>query len=157
RLSAPPSRRSVAIAVASLHFGVVKKPQRAPKRFLQRSVMAAGCRSQCRFGERPPERVRQPLTLTILRERHNIGPIRSDFRLMLRLSKKADYALMAMKPLAADAPHGIASAREIAERYDIPLELLAKVLQQLTRHGLLASHMGIHGGYYLSRSTAVIS
>jgi len=76
---------------------------------------------------------------------------------MLRLSKKADYALIAMKHLAADAPHGAASAREIAERYDIPLELLAKVLQQLTRRGLLVSQMGIHGGYQLARPTAAIS
>src|SRR5437868_5684795 len=76
---------------------------------------------------------------------------------MLRLSKKADYALIAMKHLAADAPHGTASAREIAERYDIPLELLAKVLQQLTRRGFLVSHMGIHGGYQLARSTTAIS
>jgi Rrf2 family protein len=76
---------------------------------------------------------------------------------MLRLSKKADYALIAMKHLAADAPEGSASAREIAERYDIPLELLAKVLQQLTRRGFLVSHMGIHGGYQLARPTTAIS
>ena len=76
---------------------------------------------------------------------------------MLRLSKKADYALMALKHLAADASHGTASAREIAEQYDIPLELLAKVLQQLTRRGLLLSQMGIHGGYHLARPTTTIS
>jgi Rrf2 family protein len=76
---------------------------------------------------------------------------------MLRLSKKADYALMAMKHLAADAPNSTASTREIAERYDIPVELLAKVLQQLTRRGFLASHMGTHGGYQLARSTTAIS
>jgi Rrf2 family protein len=76
---------------------------------------------------------------------------------MLRLSKKADYALIAMKYLAADTLHGTASAREIAERYDIPLELLAKVLQQLTRRGFLTSHMGIHGGYHLARPTDAIS
>jgi Rrf2 family protein len=76
---------------------------------------------------------------------------------MLRLSKKADYALIAMKHLAADAPNGTASAREIAERYAIPLELLAKVLQQLTRRGFLVSQMGIHGGYHLARSTTAIS
>src|SRR5439155_19565313 len=76
---------------------------------------------------------------------------------MLRLSKKADYALMAMKHLAADAPHGTASARAIAERYDIPLELLAKVLQQLTRRGFLVSQMGINGGYHLARPTSAIS
>jgi len=76
---------------------------------------------------------------------------------MLRLSKKADYALIAMKHLAADAPSGTASAREIAERYEIPLELLAKVLQQLTRRGFLVSQMGIHGGYHLARATTSVS
>jgi len=62
-----------------------------------------------------------------------------------------------MKHLAADPSHGPASAREIAECYDIPLELLAKVLQQLTHRGLLVSHMGIRGGYHLARPTIAIS
>ena len=52
---------------------------------------------------------------------------------MLRLSKKADYALMAMKHLALRGDRGSSSAREIAEQYDIPIELLAKVLQRLVR------------------------
>ena len=46
---------------------------------------------------------------------------------MLRLSKKADYALMAMKHLALRGDRGSSSAREIAEQYDIPIELMAKV------------------------------
>jgi FeS assembly SUF system regulator len=74
---------------------------------------------------------------------------------MLRLSKKADYALMAMKHLAQKSSS--TSAREIAEQYDIPIELLAKVLQRLARRGLLTSHQGTRGGYTLSRSTAQIS
>ena len=91
---------------------------------------------------------------------------------MLRLSKKADYALIAMKHLAikSGAQRGAAlsvsplpvtsvaaSAREIAEQYDIPVELMAKVLQRLAREGLLASHQGTRGGYHLSRSPANIS
>ena len=79
---------------------------------------------------------------------------------MLRLSKKADYALMAMKHLALcgdRAERGSASAREIAEQYDIPIELLAKVLQRLVRRGLLASHQGTRGGYQLARVPAQIS
>ena len=56
---------------------------------------------------------------------------------MLRLSKKADYALMAMKHLAVRPDAASASAREIAEAYDIPVELMAKVLQRLVRRGLL--------------------
>lgn len=75
---------------------------------------------------------------------------------MLRLSKKADYALIAMKHLAM-RPDSSASAREIAEAYDIPVELMAKVLQRLARRGLLTSQQGTRGGYRLGRSSAVIS
>jgi Rrf2 family protein len=76
---------------------------------------------------------------------------------MLRLSKKADYALMAMKHLATRPDAASSSAREIAEAYDIPIELMAKVLQRLVRRGLLVSHQGTRGGYRLSRATALIS
>ena len=88
---------------------------------------------------------------------------------MLRLSKKADYALMAMKHLAGKARLAEArpreggagvqstSAREIAEQYDIPIELLAKVLQRLVRTGLLASTQGTRGGYTLNRPSKLIS
>ena len=74
---------------------------------------------------------------------------------MLRLSKKADYALMAMKHLAIKSSS--TSAREIAEQYDIPIELMAKVLQRLVRTGLLVSTQGTRGGYTLSRPSAAIS
>ena len=76
---------------------------------------------------------------------------------MLRLSKKADYALMAMKHLAVRPDAASASAREIAEQYDIPIELMAKVLQRLARRGLVTSHQGTRGGYRLARPAAVIS
>jgi len=76
---------------------------------------------------------------------------------MLRLSKKADYALMAMKHLAQRVDAGASSAREIAEAYDIPVELMAKVLQRLARRGLLVSHQGTRGGYALARAAAQIS
>lgn len=70
---------------------------------------------------------------------------------MLRLSKKADYALIAMKHLATRQDAASASAREIAEAYEIPLELLAKVLQRLVRARLLISVQGTRGGYRLGR------
>jgi Rrf2 family protein len=76
---------------------------------------------------------------------------------MLRLSKKADYALIAMKHLAQKAGAPSTSAREIAEQYNIPIELLAKVLQRLVRTGLLASTQGTRGGYTLSRAAKSIS
>ena len=76
---------------------------------------------------------------------------------MLRLSKKADYALMAVRHLALKAGPASASAREIAEQYDIPIELMAKVLQRLVRTGLLVSTQGTRGGYTLGRASASIS
>lgn len=79
---------------------------------------------------------------------------------MLRLSKKADYALMAMKHLAVRSDRDVqasCSAREIAEMYDIPIELMAKVLQRLVRRGLLASQQGTRGGYSLARRATQIS
>ena len=76
---------------------------------------------------------------------------------MLRLSKKADYALIAMKHLALRADRGSSSAREIAGLYDIPIELMAKVLQRLVQKGLLESHQGTRGGYKLSRMPSQIS
>ena len=77
---------------------------------------------------------------------------------MLRLSKKADYALIAMKHLAQKSSGSPStSAREIAEQYDIPIELMAKVLQRLVRTGLLVSTQGTRGGYTLGRPASTIS
>ena len=77
---------------------------------------------------------------------------------MLRLSKKSDYALISMKHLATRPDGGASSsAREISESYDIPLELLAKVLQRLVRARLLVSVQGTRGGYRLGRSAQLIS
>ena len=88
---------------------------------------------------------------------------------MLRLTKKADYGLMALKYLAEQAdpatsrkPRGLAtnsaqSAKDIAEAYHIPPQLLAKILQTLAKAGLLVSHAGTNGGYSLARSPREIT
>jgi len=80
---------------------------------------------------------------------------------MLRLTKKADYGLMALKYLAEQAlltPASAArSAKEIAEAYHIPPQLLAKILQVLARAGLLVSHAGSAGGYALSKPAIEIT
>jgi Rrf2 family protein len=65
---------------------------------------------------------------------------------------------MAVRHLALRADRGAsASAREISEAYDIPLELLAKVLQRLVRTKLLVSVQGTRGGYRLGRPSTAIS
>ncbi len=93
---------------------------------------------------------------------------------MLRLTRKADYGLMAMKYLAEHAaaprPQGswsnvavsaqsvsAQSAKDIADAYHIPAQLLAKILQTLARAGLLVSTAGTNGGYSLARPATEIS
>jgi Rrf2 family protein len=77
---------------------------------------------------------------------------------MLRLTKKADYGLMALKYLAEQpGPIAAQSAKDIAQAYHIPPPLLAKILQTLARAGLLVSHAGTNGGYALARPANEIS
>jgi Rrf2 family protein len=76
---------------------------------------------------------------------------------MLRLTKKADYGLMALKFLAEHPESMSLSAKDIAEAYHIPQQLLAKILQRLAKEGLLRSHAGMNGGYTLARSAHEIS
>ena len=80
---------------------------------------------------------------------------------MLKLTKKADYALMAMKHLAEhSAEHSkerSRSAKDVADAYGIPPEALAKILQRLAKAGLLQSQHGTNGGYTLARAAHTIS
>jgi len=76
---------------------------------------------------------------------------------MLKLTKKADYGLMAMKHLAEHSPDGSCSAKDISAAYGIPQEALAKILQRLAKAGLLHSQHGINGGYTLARESNRIS
>ena len=76
---------------------------------------------------------------------------------MLKLTKKADYALMAMKHLAEHLDGGSCSAKDVAEAYGIPQEALAKILQRLAKVGLVQSQHGINGGYTLTRDPRTVS
>jgi Rrf2 family protein len=76
---------------------------------------------------------------------------------LLKLTKKADYALMAMKHLAEHPSAGSRSAKDVADAYGIPPEALAKILQRLAKAGLLHSQHGTNGGYTLARAAHTIS
>ena len=56
---------------------------------------------------------------------------------MFKLSKKADYGLIAMKHLANHRDEHACSATEIAEEYGISATLMAKVLQKLARQRIV--------------------
>jgi Rrf2 family protein len=76
---------------------------------------------------------------------------------MFKLSKKADYGLIAMKHLANHRQEHACSANEIAEEYGISATLMAKVLQKLAKQGLVAAKHGSTGGYQLARQPHKIS
>jgi len=75
---------------------------------------------------------------------------------VLRLSKKADYGLMAIHYVAFHQHHGVVNAKRIAEDLGIPPELLAKTLQRLARAKLITSVNGPKGGYVLAREPGQI-
>jgi FeS assembly SUF system regulator len=76
---------------------------------------------------------------------------------MLKLSKKADYGLIAVKHLAMHPELHACSAHEIAEGYGISTTLMAKVLQKLARQGLVTARHGASGGYQLAKESGQIS
>jgi len=66
---------------------------------------------------------------------------------MLRMSKKVEYALIAMVEMTDHKDPELITAREIAKQYHIPHEILGKVLQALSKNGLIESIQGVRGGY----------
>src|SRR5436190_905064 len=75
---------------------------------------------------------------------------------MLRLSKKADYALISLGYLAEHAEH-VVSAREIAQRCQLPLPLLMNILKLLHQRGILKSSRGASGGYRIASDLGKLS
>ncbi len=76
---------------------------------------------------------------------------------MLKLSKKADYGLIALRHLATCDCHESCSAADIAKEYGISAALMAKILQRLAKQGLVAARHGATGGYRLARDPSVIT
>jgi len=71
---------------------------------------------------------------------------------MLQLSKKVEYGLIALRHMAMNPRGQVFTAKEIAVKYEISYELLAKILQKLTKAGVVNSIQGMRGGYSLSKN-----
>jgi len=70
---------------------------------------------------------------------------------MLKLNKKTGYALIAMQHMHGKTQNDITSAKEIADKFDLPASLLAKVLQQLAKNDIIEPIQGANGGYRLNK------
>jgi Rrf2 family transcriptional regulator, iron-sulfur cluster assembly transcription factor len=72
-------------------------------------------------------------------------------------SKPCEYAIRALVFLARFPDHGEAQGTEIAKAEGLPAPVLAKVLQELVRKGLLESRRGPGGGFWLARNPRLIT
>jgi Rrf2 family protein len=75
----------------------------------------------------------------------------------MRLSRKSDYALRAVRYLSNLSADRLGSINSVSEAESIPREFLAKILKDLTRGGILVSYQGVTGGYRLARRPREIS
>ena len=71
---------------------------------------------------------------------------------MFIITRKLEYALIALRYIQGQSEDKVVSAKEISGVYRIPLQLLAKILQELTKHNILEATQGAHGGYKLKKS-----
>ena len=75
---------------------------------------------------------------------------------MIRLTNLADYAVVLMCQFPSDAGYRV-SAVDLAEKTELPVPSVSKILNALARADLLVSHRGLKGGFSLSRAAVDIS
>ena len=75
----------------------------------------------------------------------------------MRLSRKSDYAIRAIRHIAGLGKGNLGSINSIAEAEQIPREFLAKILKDLTRGGILVSFQGVKGGYTMAQEPKEVS
>ena len=75
----------------------------------------------------------------------------------MRLSRKSDYALRAVRHISGLPKGKLGSINSIAEAESVPREFLAKILKDLTRGGILVSYQGVKGGYALAHDAKDIT
>ncbi len=76
---------------------------------------------------------------------------------MIKLNRKTEYGLLAIRYLAGRERNTVASVRDIADHYGIPGMLLAKVMQQLKKKSIVSSVKGVSGGYSLDTDLTQLS
>lgn len=71
---------------------------------------------------------------------------------MFQLSKRVEYGLIAIRHMAKGQSGQIFTTKEISERYNLPYDLLAKIMQKLAKRGFISSYQGVRGGYTFSKN-----
>lgn len=69
----------------------------------------------------------------------------------MRVSRSTGYALLAVGYIAKNQGDGVVLSQDVSNQYDIPLEYLLKILQQLVRANVLRSKRGPRGGFSMAK------
>ncbi len=75
----------------------------------------------------------------------------------MKLSGATGYGLLAVAYIAQNKDQGLILSQDVAKKYNIPLEYLLKILQQLVRANVLRSKRGPRGGFSLAKPTKKIT
>lgn len=75
----------------------------------------------------------------------------------MRISRSTGYGILAVGYIAKHKDQPIILSQSIAKEYNIPLEYLLKILQQMVRANILRSKRGPRGGFSLARSIKKIN
>ena len=76
---------------------------------------------------------------------------------MLKLTRKVEYALIALRHLQKLKIGELSSAKSMASAYGMPHELLAKILQRLAKKNIVQAVKGPAGGYKISTDPTKIN
>ena len=76
---------------------------------------------------------------------------------MIKISRKVEYALMALQHMHRQPPEEVVSAKDLCAAYRVAFPVLSKVLQNLAAAGVLRSAQGAHGGYQLARPLSEVT
>lgn len=75
----------------------------------------------------------------------------------MNISQETDYALRSLRAMYFHGPDSKMEAKAIAEREQIPLRFLFKILRKLCASKTIVSYRGINGGYKLNKSLSDIT
>ena len=67
---------------------------------------------------------------------------------MLKINKKVEYALIALKLMLEKEQGELTTAREVSDKFHTPFDTTAKVMQMMNSARMLESVKGVKGGYY---------
>jgi Rrf2 family transcriptional regulator, nitric oxide-sensitive transcriptional repressor len=76
---------------------------------------------------------------------------------MLKLNRKVEYAMIALKAMSQKAPGQLTTAKEICDTYHIPFAPTARVLQVMAQKGVLKAAQGAYGGYQITKDLSKVS